>query len=151
MNIMNTVEQFLHESNWKYDDSRKSAGILSTDIQGKNSSYKLYLLGSDERQTLRVFAMLNTVIPEDRRNDIAEFFIRCNYIYQMGRLDMDYSDGNVRFTWGVDVNGSELTSKMVQTMVYTAVHCLDNTQPYILRICYGDLSPKEAFDVWKKN
>ncbi|MBQ4144852.1 MAG: YbjN domain-containing protein [Thermoguttaceae bacterium] len=151
MSIMNVVEQFFHEDDWKYDDSHRNDEILSTGINAENGSFKLHYLCDEKGQTLRVIAMLNTNIPEAKRGTVAEFIVRCNYIYKMGHLDMDFSDGEVRFVWGIDVEGGELTSQMVKRMTYIAFASIDDVQPYLMKICYGDMTPEDAYKQWREN
>lgn len=151
MNIMNVVENTLTEMDLNFDNSRKSDGILCLRMSSSNTSIKVVFHCQEEQQRLSVYTLLPNNIPEDKRSVVSEFIVRCNYSLNMGHFDMDFSDGEVRYKWGIDVEEGVLSSQMVKIMFLTGVKSIDNLQPHLMKLCYGNMSTEEVYKEWKND
>lgn len=150
MSIISTIKNFLIEDEQKYDDSKEEHGIFQAGLQGNNDSYRMVFSGDDEKEQVLVLAIMKHNIPENKRKEVAEFLTRCNYAFAIGNLEMDFSDGEVRYRSSIDVEGGTLTSKMVHTLTYLSASCIDKVQPYIMKIVYADKTAAEAYDLYRE-
>jgi hypothetical protein len=57
---------------------------------------------------------------------------------------MDMDDGELRYKVSVDVEGGELTSKMVSYMMGYAVVRMDKYYPGLMALLYGGATPADA-------
>src|SRR5262249_17088927 len=83
-------------------------------------------------------------VPEEKRVEVAEFITRANYGLVIGNFEMDYADGEVRYKTSVDVEGGELTAKMVENVIRANVMTMDRYFPGLMGVLYGDRDPAEA-------
>jgi hypothetical protein len=83
-------------------------------------------------------------VPDDRRLAAAEFMARANFGLVLGNFELDMEDGEVRYRVSIDIEGGELTNKMVRNMIGAGVVTLDRYFPGLMAVCYADRDPKEA-------
>jgi hypothetical protein len=57
---------------------------------------------------------------------------------------MDFSDGEVRYKTSIRVTEDELTTSMVQPLVYLNVVTMDRYLQGIMKVAYGNVSPADA-------
>ena len=83
--------------------------------------------------------------PEGRRRAIAELVTRANWCLALGSLDLDFSDGDVRFRCAVDVEDGVLTPARLQNVVDAGLWTLDNYHDALLRVMIAGEEPGVAF------
>jgi hypothetical protein len=113
-------------------------------FEGKNGSWVCYAQARDEQRQFLCYSVMESKVPEPKRQAVAEFLTRANYGLWIGNFEMDFSDGEVRFKTSVDVGGGELTTAMVKTLVHTNVLMMDRYLPGIMSVIYGGTAPAEA-------
>ena len=62
----------------------------------------------------------------------------------VGNVEMDFSDGEVRYKTSVDLEDVEIAGRLVRNMIYTNVLTLDRYIPGLMRMLTGGVSPVEA-------
>jgi hypothetical protein len=87
--------------------------------------------------------------PEDRRAEVGELACRVNYNRRVGCLEMDMSDGEVRFRAGIDVEGGELTETMIRNLIGSAYCGMDRYMPTLLAFSFAGTSPEAALAAMK--
>src|SRR5262249_47600370 len=88
--------------------------------------------------------ILPSNVPEEKRVEIAEFITRANYGLVIGNFEMDYNDGEVRYKTSVDVEGGELTPKMIENLMRANLMTMDRYFAGVMGVLYGDRDPAEA-------
>ena len=90
------------------------------------------------------YSICPTACPEEKRASMMEFLHRANYGLHMGNFEFDGSDGEIRFKTSVDVEGSELNTKLCRNAVYMNCLMMDRYLPGILGLMYGEMTVVEA-------
>ncbi len=141
--VFDTVLQFFREDDWKF---RQIEGrpILQMGFAGQNGSWMCYAQAQDDRQRFIFYSVMESKVPPDKRQAVAEYLTRANYGLILGNFEMDFSDGEVRYKTSIDIEGGQLASQMIRTMVYTNVLMMDKYLPGIMSVIYGGISPADA-------
>ena len=62
----------------------------------------------------------------------------------IGNFELDFTDGEVRYKTSIDVEGDQLSSVLIKTLVYTNVTMMDEYLPGIKAVIEAGVSPEEA-------
>src|SRR5262249_2797336 len=116
-NVFDTVVQYLTENDWKFTTLDGEPALLMG-FKGKSGSWQCFISVDEAREWFSFFSILPATVPEPKRLAVAEFLTRANYGLPMGNFEMDFTDGEVRFKTSVDVEGSELTDKMIENLIF---------------------------------
>jgi hypothetical protein len=117
------------------------AGRIRTD----KAAYELFMTVDEPRECLFCYLVFPTRAPERRRQAVAELLARANWRLALGSLDLDFSDGDVRFRCAVDVEDGVLTPKMLENMVSAGVWTLDTYHDALVRVMISGEEPGTAF------
>jgi hypothetical protein len=142
--LIEVVEGFLLEDDWSFE--KKAEDIIACGVNTDNSSYRMYIRAHEDRRVLLVYVVLPSKIPAHQRESIAEYIARANYGLWIGNLEFDMNDGEVRYKTSIDVDGGELTARMVSSLFSYAIHTMDKYFPGFMAVCYGGKSPAEAIN-----
>ncbi len=141
--IFDTMVQFFTEDDWKFYQL-EGKPILSMAFKGDNGSWMCYAQAKEEQHQFVFYSIMESNVPADRRQAVAEFLTRANYGLTLGNFEMDFSDGEVRYKTSVDVEGGQLTTQMMKTLVYVNVLMMDKYLPGIMSVIYAGTSPADA-------
>jgi hypothetical protein len=141
--IFDTVVQFFEEDDWNFQEFEGKT-ILKMGFSGSNASWTCYAHAKDEEERFTFYSIMESKVPANKRAAIAEYLTRANYGLVIGNLEMDYSDGEVRYKTSIDVEGGQLTSQMIKTMVYVNVLTMDKYLPGIMSVIFAEVSPVDA-------
>jgi len=140
---LQTLGQYLEDDGW-HPTAVEGKHAYRTYYSGRNGEMRCYaqILIDLEQFVFYVVAMLK--VPEDARVAAAEYITRANYGLRIGNLEMDFSDGEVRFKGSVDFEGLELSPQLIRNTVYPAVQTMDRYLPGLLKVAFGGKTPVEA-------
>ena len=141
--LLDTVSGWLKEDAWKFE-IHEEKNVVKTGVKGESASYTLVFRVNEERQTVVLYVMSPNGVGEEKRMAVSEYLTRANYGLSIGNFEMDFDDGEVRYKVSVDVEGSELTAKMVQNMILAGVTTMDHYYTGMMAIVYGKESPINA-------
>jgi hypothetical protein len=115
---------------------------IRTTIQGDVASYFTAARVEDDLFQVACFSPLR--IPPGSLRDIAEAIVRANYGLRIGKFEMDFEDGEIRFQVSQILDGDAVGPAVIDRMIGTAVNMLDTYLPAFLSVVYGNELPKEA-------
>ncbi len=141
--LFDIVTQFFKDDGWRFRQSEEKP-VLSMHFRGDNGRVRLYAQVKEDKQQILFYSMVDSNVPPDKRQSMAEYLTRVNYGLIPGNFEMDFADGEIRFKTGVDVEGGQLTPTMIKNLVYTNVLLMDRYLPGIMSVIYGGTSPEEA-------
>jgi hypothetical protein len=141
--ITDAMVRFFAEDEWAFYRN-EGEPILQMGFKGKSGNWTCYAHALDEARRFIFLSVMETSIPEDKRQAVAEFLTRANYALFLGGFEMDFSDGEVRYKTSIAVEDGKLSQAMIKTMVYTNVLSMDRYLPGILSVIYGGISPAHA-------
>ena len=144
--ILSAVEEFLEAEEWAYERNEDYPGVLRFGFAGKNANLVCYAQAYEEDQQLTIYAYLPNNVDMLKRVQAAEFLMRANYGLKIGNFEMDMDDGEARFKCSVDVEGGELTAKMVGNMVGSSVTVADRYYAGLMAVLFAGANPKQAIE-----
>jgi len=147
--MFETVVRFFDEKEWKYE-RRDEDETLIAGFTAKNGKFRCIAICKPEQDILLFRTLLSVMVPEEKRLEAAEFLTRANYGLVLGGFEMDMSDGEVGYKTSIDVEGGELTPALVGNMVHPNIQTADRYYPGLMKLLYGNLTPKEAVESIEK-
>lgn len=146
VNIEARVREFFRDDDWKYSELREH--ILQAGVQGNSTDMTLIYHCKEELQQLLVVCYKPSVVPEEFRPKVAELLIRSNYKLNIGNYGMDFSDGEFRFSVGLDVEDGDLSFTMVKNMTHVCIQMFDQMYPCIMKLVWGNGDIIQLFNEW---
>lgn len=141
--IFDAVVQYLEDDDWKFNIIKEDAALMLS-FRGKAGSWQCLASVEEEKSWLSFYSILPSNVPEDKRDPVGEFLTRANYGLVIGNFEMDYTDGEVRYKTSVDIEGGELTTKMIENLIHANLMTMDRYFPGIMSVLYADAEPAEA-------
>jgi hypothetical protein len=83
-------------------------------------------------------------VPLGSRPSIAEAITRASYGLKLGRFEMDFRDGELRFYAANLISNGRLSDEVIQRMIKTTVVMLDRYLPAFMSVIYGNEPPDDA-------
>ena len=142
--LYDTTIQALMEAEYKFRTT-DDASIIQMGFSLENGTYQLYMKIREDRRQVLLFGYLDSKVPPDKRGQVAEVLVRANYGLLIGNFELDMDNGDLRYKTSVDVDGGQLTPKMVQNLIAVNVGTLNRYVPAVLSVIYGNVDPKDAF------
>lgn len=144
--LFDVAIEWLNEDDWSFEENHRDDGNNWTRsrYKGENATFDLVLDAREHQEVFYVYIYWPIVIPVEKRLEVAELITRINYGLMLGNFELDMRDGEIRYKVSVDVEGSQLVSKMIENMVRSALGTSDRYAPAVLSCCYGDKTPLDA-------
>jgi hypothetical protein len=147
---LETLGQYLKDINW-YPQRLKDKTAYRVIFSGENGQLACYAQILVDLEQFLFYAVAPVKVPEEMRIATAEFITRANYGLHIGNLEMDFSDGEVRYRSSLDFQGQELTPQLIKLTIYPAVQTMDRYLPGLMTVVYGGKTPAEAVAEMEKS
>lgn len=126
---------------------------LKHDISNDIISFKMDMQGLVGKLTVAIhvfetyfvsYAILNSNVPPEKINTVAEYLHRANYGLPFGNFELDYSDGEVRFKLTTDCeNWEKLTNTPIDRSVYVPCRMFEVYGDGIFKLMITDSKPSD--------
>jgi len=147
--ILDRTTEFFTQEGWRFEPI-EGKPIIRMGFKGDNGSWMCFAQAKEDSHQLLFYSIMESNVAEKKRHEIAEFITRANYGLQIGNFEMDFSDGEIRYKTSIDVEGGELTLKMIRTMVYVNILMMDRYLPGIMSVLHAGTSPAAAIEQVEK-
>lgn len=107
--------------------------IWRTEIPGAEDSYTCYVQIDDELGQLVFYGIVPHTVPPADRVESAVALAGVNYGLAVGKFELDLTDGELRFSTGIDVTGTRLDPVVLERMIDNALEMLDAYTPTLRR------------------
>jgi hypothetical protein len=110
-----------------------------------------------EHGQLRCIALLNAAdtlltflvlipnrVPRAKRAAAADFIARANYGLPLGKFEIDFHDGEVRFSTSSVFAAGRLEDDVIRALVGNALVTTDRYYSALMSVLYGTLAPEDA-------
>jgi hypothetical protein len=141
--LFDVVKSFMEEDDWPHQQLDDHP-VLRTGFSSDAGQWTCYAHVREEREQLVFYSVFPFAIPAEKRPAMAELITRANYGLLLGNFEMDFEDGDLRYKTSLDVEGAELTSALVSSILYANVLTMSQYFPAIMNVLYSDTSPAEA-------
>lgn len=135
--------QHLDEREVKYlvDNDQQT---IWADFRGAVGHYRVVATVGVSDGLFQVFGCAPTRVPEGARPAIAETLVRINCGLRVGKFEMMYDEGEVRFQAHQIISDDHLEDEVIGRLISTTVAMLDLYLPAVLSVVYGNETPKDA-------
>jgi hypothetical protein len=145
-----TLGQFLEDDEW-FPQPLEGKTVYRMGFSGKNGQLICYAQIRTDLEQFLFYAIAPVKAPEEIRLSVAEFITRANYGLRIGNLEMDFSDGEIRYKSSLDFEGEPLTPQLIKLAIYPAVQTMDRYLPGLMNVIYGGMTPSEAIAEIEEN
>ena len=143
--IFDDLVEFFTGDDWS-PEQIEDQPVITMNFEGEHGSWTCLAFAYDDRERVVFTSLLPVEVPEEKRQAVAEYLTRANFGMEIGNFDMDFSDGAVQFRTSIDIEGGELTPKMIQNLAYLNVTVSDQYLPGLAMVVEGDATPVEAIE-----
>jgi hypothetical protein len=143
--ILEALEQFFEDDAWPINRMEGKPAVQMM-FRGEHGEWMCYAHAREKDRQFFFYSVSPIKVPDDKRLAMAEFITRANYGLLVGNFEMDFSDGEVRYKTGFDVEKTELTNDLIRPAVYANVASMDKYLPGLIRVIYAEATPTEAID-----
>lgn len=144
-NLFSGLIDYMQEEEWRYEIIEGETVIR---FQVKTSAGRLYCYGEvhEDKDWMLFYSYLPVHVPEEKLALAAEFITRANRGMRIGNFELDYEDGEVRYKTSIDVEGGELTHKMIDNLLHANLSTMDRYFAGVMKVIYADRTPTEAIE-----
>lgn len=140
--LLPIVTAALVERGWRYE--QLSPESVHARVRHPLGAYDVHVTVYDPLRILCCLCVIPACVPAGRRREVAELLNRINWESMLGCMEMDMSDGEVRYRSSVDVEDGRLSTTMVHQMLSAGHHVLDRHYVAVMRVAFGDVDAEAA-------
>ena len=141
--IYESVLAFLQEDHWRYEEIPGESAIRLS-FTGQNARYDCFGRVNEAHEVFVFYSIIPVRVPETQRLLVAELLARINYGLNIGNFELDMNDGEIRYKTSIDVEGGDLTPRMVETLIAVNISTTDRYFPSFADVMYAGVAPMEA-------
>ncbi|MDJ0734407.1 MAG: YbjN domain-containing protein [Nostocaceae cyanobacterium] len=141
--IFAAIINFFESDEWQFVKIPETS-TLHLLFRGENGQWTCYATAREQQQQFVFYSICPINTPENKSLPITEFITRANYGMIMGNFEFDFTDGEIRYKTGIDVEGDRLSFALIKQMVYANVMMMDEYLPGIAAVIDSDVSPADA-------
>lgn len=141
--IFEAMVNFFKEDDWPFNQV-EGTPVLHMAFQGENGQWSCIASARVQQEQFVFYSVCPVLVPENKRQRLAEFLTRANSGMIIGNFELDFTDGEIRYKTSIDVKGDRLSSAVLKQLVYANVIMMDEYLPGIMSVMYGDVSPGDA-------
>jgi hypothetical protein len=135
--------QHLDNQNVRYLTGNDDRSICA-DFRGGVGTYRIVARVDADDNLFQVFGQSPVRVPEGCRPAIAEALVRANHGLKVGKFELDFDNGDLRFQAAQILLDDSLEDETIRRLMGTAMAMLDIYLPAILSVIYGNELPKDA-------
>jgi hypothetical protein len=141
--IFSRLIDYMEAEKWKYEIIE---GETVLRFHFKASSGRLLCYGDveEDKHWLTFYSYLPVNAPGEKIIEVAEFIARANRGMRIGNFELDYDDGEIRYKTGVDIEGGELTHKMIDNLLRANLSTMNRYFTGLMELIYGGRSPEDV-------
>ncbi|GEM_PF-3100882 len=130
--LFDCVIAFFESENWPFEQVEGELMVRSLFESEVGTWLCLAEVREDTNQFI-FYAIGNRTIPQSKRPNLAELFMRLNYSeLTLGNFELDFEDGEFRYRTGVDCTGIQPDMSLIQTAIERSMSTLEQYLPMIL-------------------
>ena len=137
--IFSRLIDYMEEEQWKYEILEDETAIRFNS-KGRNGRVLCFCEVDEAKYWLTIYSFLPVNVPPNKIGAAAEFVARANRGIRIGNFEFDYDDGEIRYKTSIDVEGGELTSKMIDNLLKANLTAVDRYYGGAMELIYGNKS-----------
>ena len=144
------IIEMLNKSGWNLVQDSKQ-GLYITNFIGENGEYSVYVnVMNLHKQLLVTYSYVPVKAPKDKIAQMAFLLNKINRKLYFGNFEMDYSNGEIAFRYGMDFHGEEFTEYMALNTISPCAFTIDKYFLAIKAIIDTEILTEEALRIVEK-
>jgi hypothetical protein len=144
--LFSALIDYMEEEDWKYE-ILEGETIIRFHFKGSAGRLLCYGEVDEEKCWLIFYSYMPVNAPAEKMAHAAEFVTRANRGMRIGNFELDFDDGEIRYKTSIDVEGGELSSKMIDNLLRANLSTINRYFAGLMELIYGD---KPASEVIKR-
>src|SRR5262245_10838459 len=140
--LFSTLIDYMEEEDWKYE-ILEGETIIRFHFKGSAGRLLCYGEVDEEKCWLIFYSYMPVNAPPEKMAQVAEFVTRANRGMRIGNFELDFDDGEIRYKTSIDVEGGELTSKMIDNLLRANLSTINRYFAGLMELIYGNQPPSE--------
>jgi hypothetical protein len=140
--IFSRLIDFMEEEEWKYEIVEGET-VLRFNFTGSAGRLLCYADVEEDKDWLIFYSYLPVNAPPEKMQAMSEFITRANRGMRIGNFELDYEDGEIRYKTSLDIEGGELTNKMIDNLLRANLSTMNRYFPGMMELIYSDKAPKD--------
>ena len=114
-------------------------------MTAKNASYQFTIRVTHDDNFIQILGYYPCLVRDEKlRASVSELINRANYGMVLGRLEMDMSDGEIRFHVSHLVEGITPSMETIERIFMTALFTMDRYFPAFMQHLHAGYTPEDA-------
>jgi hypothetical protein len=135
--LFSTLIDYMEDEDWKYE-ILEGETIIRFHFKGSAGRLLCYGEVDEEKYWLIFYSYMPVNAPTEKMAAAAEFVTRANRGMRIGNFELDFDDGEIRYKTSLDVEGGELTPKMIDNLLRANLSTINRYFAGIMELIYGD-------------
>ncbi|HJZ94777.1 MAG TPA: YbjN domain-containing protein [Gemmataceae bacterium] len=144
--LFSALIDYMEDEDWKYE-ILEGETIIRFHFKGSAGRLLCYGEVDEEKCWLIFYSYMPVNAPPDKMAAVAEFITRANRGMRIGNFELDFDDGELRYKTSIDVEGGELTAKMIDNLLRANLSTINRYFSGLMELIYGE---KPAADLVKR-
>lgn len=144
-NHLQTAQECLNSLGIRHD-LHESDGILMAQVQHAHVRLGLVVAAPQDKDCLRLMLLMPIVVPGPHRAAVGEFFLRLNFMLNVGAFELDFEDGEMRFRITHAISEQGLSCETVKRLLLTASSTVDGHWIPLMQILYASATPAQTIE-----
>ena len=140
--LFSTLIDYMEDEEWKYE-ILEGETIIRFHFKGRAGRLLCYGEVDEEKCWLIFYSYMPVNSPAEKMTQVAEFVTRANRGMRIGNFELDFDDGEVRYKTSLDVEGGELSNKMIDNLLRANLTTIDRYFSGLMELIYGEKPPSE--------
>jgi hypothetical protein len=124
--------------------SRSEDSSICTEFRGEVGTYRIFAQVDADDNLFQVYGYSPVRVPIGSRPAVAEAVVRANHGLKVGKFEMDYDEGDLRFQAAQILIDDDLADETIHRLIGTTMAMLNTYLPAVLSVIYGNELPKDA-------
>jgi hypothetical protein len=136
-NLLSHLDE--HGLRYRNDEDSESVFLpLNTDVATVSISAHV------EESLFQVFGGASIKVPVGCRQSVAETITRANFGLKVGKFEMDFEDGELRFQASTILPDDHLPDEITSRLITTVLAMIDGYLPAVMSVIFANEPPQEA-------
>lgn len=141
MTLFELVVETLKTDDWSFSIV-EPAETITFGLTLDSGQFRCYFFVDDENDCIQLVSIVPAMAPQEKFAALCEFICRANYALPIGSLEIDLTDGEMRYKTSMSLHDVPANINMIRNLMYPNFTMVDLYFPALMKIIYGDVDPE---------